>query len=79
MRFNVLKVHISLLRGIEYQGRLIAWEWLFNDLSEQRLQEIASYQYPSEQMQAHTIYKDYLLREDPTEACEYLQQTGLFS
>jgi len=57
----------------------LAWEWLFNDLSEQRIQEIASYQYPSEQMQAHTIYKDYLLREDPTEACEYLQQTDLFS
>jgi hypothetical protein len=57
----------------------LAFEWLLGDLSEQRIIEIASYQLPAEEMQAHTINRDYLQQEDPTEPCEYLQQTDLFS
>lgn len=43
----------------------LAYEWIFGNLDEKRIQEIASYQFPSEYMYAHTIAKDFKTAEDP--------------
>ena len=50
----------------------LAHEWIMNDLTEDRIKEIASYQLPSEYMYAHTIAKDFKLQENPTAECEYI-------
>jgi len=49
----------------------LAWEWIMEDLSEQRIKEIASFQMPSEFFTAHTIRKDFKLLEDPTAEFEF--------
>jgi len=40
----------------------LAWEWLFGNLNEERISEIAGYQFPAEQMEACTISKDLKVR-----------------
>ena len=37
----------------------LAFEWMFGDLGEDRILEIAATQYPAEEMQACTISKDF--------------------
>ena len=49
----------------------LAWEWMMEDLPEQRIKEIASYQLPSEQMHAYTIAKDFRTALDPLAPFEY--------
>jgi putative SOS response-associated peptidase YedK len=49
----------------------LAYDWIMEDLSEDRIKQIATYQLPSEQMAAHTIVKDFKLAEDPTASFEY--------
>lgn len=49
----------------------LAWEWMMDDLNEERIKKIASYQLPSDLMQAHTIAKDFKIQEDPTAEFEY--------
>lgn len=49
----------------------LAWEWMMEDLPEQRIKEIAAYQLPSEQMQAYTIAKDFRTALDPLAPFEY--------
>lgn len=49
----------------------LAYEWIMEDLSEQRIQEIASYQFSSEEMNAYTIQKDFKSAYDPLEPFEY--------
>ena len=46
-------------------------EWLQKDLSEKRIKEIATFQYPSEEMEAWTIRKDFRESTDPQEYYEY--------
>ncbi|MEO6406240.1 MAG: SOS response-associated peptidase [Ferruginibacter sp.] len=48
-----------------------AYEWIFADLSEERIHQIASFQYPSEEMDAYTIRKDFKITDDPLAAFEY--------
>jgi putative SOS response-associated peptidase YedK len=49
----------------------LAYEWIMEDISEERIKEISSYQYPPEFMDAHTIAKDFKMAEDPTEEFIY--------
>jgi hypothetical protein len=44
---------------------------LFGDLSEERITEIARYQFPSGQMEACTIAKDFRNSTNPRESFEY--------
>jgi len=37
----------------------LAEEWIKDDLSEEQIKKIATYQYPAEQMSAHTVAKDF--------------------
>jgi putative SOS response-associated peptidase YedK len=44
----------------------LAYEWLFGDLDKKRIMEIASYQYPSDQMMAWPVDKYFDRITDPT-------------
>ena len=49
----------------------LAWEWVFGDLSEQRIQEIASYQVPWQEIKYYTLAKDFLNSQDPLKKFYY--------
>jgi putative SOS response-associated peptidase YedK len=49
----------------------LAYEWLFGDLDQKRIMEIASYQYPSDQMIAWAVDKYFDRSPDPTKKVEY--------
>jgi putative SOS response-associated peptidase YedK len=49
----------------------LAWEWIQDSLSPQRIQEMTHYQFPSAQMEAWTIRKDFREAEDPMEKVTY--------
>jgi len=43
----------------------LAWEWLFGNLTEERITEIATYQYPYQQMRVYTLDKNFKTSDDP--------------
>lgn len=49
----------------------LAWEWMMDDLSETRITEIATSQYPAQHMEAYTIDKDFRTSVEPTTAFSY--------
>lgn len=49
----------------------LAYEWIMDELSEDRIKEIASFQYSADDMAAHTIAKDFKTAYDPTAPFEY--------
>lgn len=49
----------------------LAGEWISDGLSEERITEIATFQLPSDQMEAYTIRKDFLSAIDPAEKFVY--------
>jgi putative SOS response-associated peptidase YedK len=49
----------------------LAGEWISDGLTENRINEIATFQIPSDQMDAHPIRKDFLTALDPTEKFVY--------
>lgn len=49
----------------------LAYEWLFGDLDESRIFELATYQFHANQMEACSIAKDFLAAVEPTKAFEY--------
>jgi putative SOS response-associated peptidase YedK len=55
----------------------LANDWIMEDLSEDRIKQIATYRLPSEQMSAHTIAKDFKLAEEPTASFEYSELPAL--
>jgi putative SOS response-associated peptidase YedK len=50
----------------------LAGEWISDGLSEERISEIATFQYPAEMMEAWPIHKDFKTASNPTEAFEYV-------
>jgi putative SOS response-associated peptidase YedK len=54
-----------------------AYCWIMDDLTEPQIQELASYQLPSEYMYAYTIPKDFKALEDPTIEYEYEELPAL--
>ncbi len=71
------EIHNSKKRQPTILTDELAWEWLMNDLSEERIKEIASFQMPPGYFAAHTIPKDFKLLEDPTTAFEYAELPSL--
>jgi hypothetical protein len=57
----------------------LAGEWLSDGLSEERITELATHQYPAEAMHAYTIQKDFRSAADPCEAFEYVELNALES
>lgn len=65
------QVHNSKKRMPCILNEDLAYEWLFGDLSEQRIREIGMTQFPAEQMQAVTIAKDFRDTINPTAIFHY--------
>jgi putative SOS response-associated peptidase YedK len=53
------QVHNSKKRMPTILNEDLAWEWMFGNLSEERILEVAATQYSSEQMQAWSINKKF--------------------
>jgi putative SOS response-associated peptidase YedK len=53
------QVHNSKKRMPTILNEDMAWEWMFGDLSEERILEVAATQYSSEEMQAWSINKKF--------------------
>ncbi|MBO9681952.1 MAG: SOS response-associated peptidase family protein [Flavisolibacter sp.] len=49
----------------------LAWEWIFGSLNEKRIQEIASWQIPYEELDYYTLAKDFLSSHDPLKSYYY--------
>jgi putative SOS response-associated peptidase YedK len=64
-------IHNNKMRMPTILNEALAYEWLFENLPEYRIKEIASFQYESTDMIAHTIPKDFRTVEDPTVNFEY--------
>jgi putative SOS response-associated peptidase YedK len=55
----------------------LAGEWISDGLTEDRITEIATFQYPAEQMEAWPIQKEFKTALDPTEAYNYADLPAL--
>lgn len=65
------QIHNSQKRQPTILTDALAEEWISKDLSEERIKEIATYQIPSDQLEAYTINRDYRNASDPREHVEY--------
>lgn len=65
------KVHNSKLRMPVILNEDLAYEWLFEPMSEDRITEVGTTVFPSEQMTAHTIAKDFKTALEPEKAFVY--------
>lgn len=65
------QVHNSKKRMPTILNEDLAWEWLFGNLSEERISEIGGTQFPSEEMQAWSIKKDFLNSLCPADPVVY--------
>jgi putative SOS response-associated peptidase YedK len=71
------QVHNSKKRMPTILTEDLAHEWLFGNLDENRISEIARYQYPATEMEACTIAKDFLNALEPTKPFEYADLAAL--
>jgi putative SOS response-associated peptidase YedK len=65
------QVHNSKKRMPNMLPEPMALEWIQEDLSEQRIAEIARYQIDDDMLECHTISKDFRIMDDPTEEYAY--------
>jgi putative SOS response-associated peptidase YedK len=65
------QIHNSKKRMPTILDEDLAWEWMFGELDEKRIAEIAQFQYPSDKMQVCTIAKDFREALEPTKAFAY--------
>ena len=73
------KVHNDKKRMPTILPEALAWEWIQPNLSRERIEALAAYQYPAEEMEAWTIRKDFLTREgDPAEPFIYNDYPQLY-
>ncbi|WP_286751751.1 MULTISPECIES: SOS response-associated peptidase [Sphingobacterium] len=49
----------------------LAWQWMMEDLTEQRITDIATYQIKASDMQAYTVEKDFRTTGSPSKAFVY--------
>ena len=55
------QVHNSKLRMPTILPEDLAYEWVFGELMDDRIKELAGYQFPAEQMEAHPVSKEFRL------------------
>jgi putative SOS response-associated peptidase YedK len=65
------QIHNSKERMPTILNEDLAWEWMFGNLSEDRITELATTQFPSNQMQACTIAKNFREQLEPTKEFAY--------
>lgn len=71
------QIHNSKKRMPAILTEELAWEWLFGDLTEERITEIARFRIPAEQMQAYTIAKDFRESGEPGKPFVYEELPAL--
>jgi putative SOS response-associated peptidase YedK len=71
------QVHNAKLRMPCILTEELAYEWLFGNLDAARVKEIASFQYPSELMEAYTVAKKPGEQIDPRAPFEYADVPAL--
>lgn len=49
----------------------LAWKWLMEELTEPEIKQLSAYQFPSEEMYAYTIAKDFKTAFNPLAPYEY--------
>lgn len=59
------EIHTTKKRQPAILTEDLAWEWLFGERTEARIQEIARYQIPYQQMRYYTLARDFLNAADP--------------
>ena len=64
------QIHNSKNRMPVILTKELAEEWTNPELTPERIVEIATYQIPANEMQAHTVQKDFLEQDDPTCPCK---------
>lgn len=69
--FIMSQVHNSAGRMPTILQDELAHEWIFGDLTDERITQIASTQYSPREMQACTISKDFLKELEPTRPVTY--------
>jgi len=67
------QIHNTQMRMPVILPEDLAWEWLQADLSPARIEELAKYMLPANQMQAHTIHKDFRSSQLPEEHYHYAE------
>jgi putative SOS response-associated peptidase YedK len=65
------QIHNSKKRMPTILNENLAWEWLFGDLTEETISEIAQWQYPAQEMEACTISKDFREALEPATPFQY--------
>lgn len=65
------QIHNSKKRMPTILNEDLTYDWLLGDLSEERITEIATWQFPAEEMDACTIAKDFREALEPAESFEY--------
>ncbi len=65
------QIHNSKKRMPTILTEKMAGEWISDGLSEQRITEIATSQLPADEMDVHTVRKDFLSALDPNEKFVY--------
>lgn len=65
------QVHNKKLRMPTILNEDLAHEWLFGNLTEEQIKQIATYQFPAKDMFAYTIRKDFKQCDDPLEEFDY--------
>jgi hypothetical protein len=65
------KIHNSNFRMPAILNEDLAWEWMFGNLSEERITETGRTQFPLEQMTACTIAKDFKDQLEPAKPFVY--------
>ncbi len=65
------QVHNSKKRMLTILNEDLAYEWLFGKLHENKISEIARFQYPANEMEACTIAKDFKDALEPTAPFSY--------
>lgn len=67
------QIHNSKKRMPTILSDELAWEWMMEDLSEERIKELATYQISPLEMEASTIGKDFRTSGTPTKAFVYAE------
>ncbi len=65
------KIHNSKERMPTFLTKELAEEWMQPDLNEQRIKELATYQYPADKMEAFSIPQDFQQIVNPKERRHY--------
>jgi putative SOS response-associated peptidase YedK len=68
---TMAKIHNLKKRMPTILNEDLAHDWLFKDLTDVQINEIATYQIDSNEIDAFTIAKDFRTLENPTEAFDY--------